>query len=286
MTPRTPAVVVVDLAGEAIDPHAPVLRADDPMIARGDGVFETLLVRDGRACLFDAHLARLAASAATVGLPAPDEARWRAATATALARWTGGEAVLRLLYGRAASGLPTTAAVTVSAVPGRVAVARRDGVAAVTLDRGMPGSSGTAPWSLATVKSMSYAVFAAAQREAERLGASDVVLVGSDGYVLEGARSSVVVAPEPGVLRTPAQASPILAGTTVDALFDVARHRGWRCERAPMRLEELVAAQGVWLLSSVTLAARVHTLDGVGLPAATVAAEIAELVDLGVAGKR
>jgi 4-amino-4-deoxychorismate lyase len=135
---------------------------------------------------------------------------------------------------------------------------------------------------LAGVKSMSYAVFAAAQREADRLGASDVVLVGSDGYVLEGARSSVVVAPEPGVLRTPALSSPILPGTTVDALFDVAARRGWRCERAAIRVTDLGVAQGLWLLSSVTLAARVHTLDGVALPHAPMAAEVAELVDLGV----
>jgi 4-amino-4-deoxychorismate lyase len=281
MTPRTTAVVVVDLARGVLDPHTPVLRADDPMIARGDGIFETLLVSDGRACLLDAHMARLAASAATVGLPPLDDVGWRASIATALARWSGGEAVLRLLYGRGGGGAPT-AMVTVSAVPQRVVAARRDGVAAVTLDRGSPGVGAGSPWSLAGVKSMSYAVFAAAQREAERLGASDGVLVGSDGYVLEGARSSVVVAPEPGVLRTPARSSPILPGTTVDALFDVAVRHGWRCERAPLRAADLVAAHGLWLCSSVTLAARVHTLDGVALPPPPMAAEVAELVDLGV----
>ena len=281
MTPRTPAVVVVDLAAGVLDPHTPVLRADDSMIARGDGVFETLLVRDGRACLLDAHLARLAASAATIGLPPLDDAGWRAATATAVAGWSGGEAVLRLLYGRGTGEAPT-AMVTVSAVPQRVVAARRDGVSAVTLDRGSPGVGPAGPWSLAGVKSQSYAVFAAAQREAERLGASDVVLVGSDGYVLEGARSSVVVAPEPGVLRTPAQSSPILPGTTVAALFDVAVRRGWRCERAPIRVTDLGVAQGLWLLSSVTLAARVHTLDGVALTHAPMAADVAELVELGV----
>jgi 4-amino-4-deoxychorismate lyase len=36
------------------------------------------------------------------------------------------------------------------------------------------------------------------------------------------------------------------------------------------------------LLSSVTLSARVHTLDGVALPHAPMAAKVAELVDLGV----
>jgi 4-amino-4-deoxychorismate lyase len=46
-----------------------------------------------------------------------------------------------------------------------------------------------------------------------------------------------------------------------------------------MSKADLVAAQGVWLLSSVTLAARVHTLDGESLRAAPMAADLAVLVD-------
>ncbi|MGB8404818.1 MAG: aminotransferase class IV, partial [Mycobacterium sp.] len=44
------------------------MRADDPVFTRADGVFETLLVRAGRPCLLDAHLARLQASAVLAGL--------------------------------------------------------------------------------------------------------------------------------------------------------------------------------------------------------------------------
>jgi 4-amino-4-deoxychorismate lyase len=72
---------------------------------------------------------------------------------------------------------------------------------------------------------------------------------------------------------------PILAGTTVQAFFAVAQERGLLCQHAMLRKADLVAAQGVWLLSSVTLAARVHTLDGAGLRAAPMAAELATLVD-------
>ena len=51
--------VVVTLDGELHDPQAPLLFADDLAAVRGDGIFETLLVRDGRPCLLEAHLARL-----------------------------------------------------------------------------------------------------------------------------------------------------------------------------------------------------------------------------------
>ena len=85
----------------------PIGHLDDPMFARGDGVFETVLLRDARACLLDAHLERLARSAAIVGLPRPDPERWRAATLVAAAQRGGhGDAVLRMVFGRAAGRRP------------------------------------------------------------------------------------------------------------------------------------------------------------------------------------
>src|SRR3954452_14837151 len=79
MATRTDIVVALD--GRVVDTDRPVLHADDPMFARGDGVFETLLVRGGVARLLDAHLIRLARSAAIIGLPAPDLERWRSCVA-------------------------------------------------------------------------------------------------------------------------------------------------------------------------------------------------------------
>ena len=72
---------------------------------------------------------------------------------------------------------------------------RRDGVSAVTLDRGLPANGVDAmPWLLAGAKTLSYAVNMAALRHAARQGAGDVIFVSSDGYILEGPRSTVVIA--------------------------------------------------------------------------------------------
>jgi 4-amino-4-deoxychorismate lyase len=283
MATRTDIVVTLD--GRVVDSDHPVVRADDPMFARGDGVFETLLVRGGRACLLDAHLTRLARSAAIVGLPGPDLRRWRTAAVVGAERWTdASEGVLRLVYGRARGG--PTGFVTVSGLPPRVLAARRDGVSAMTLQRGAARADESADelWSIAGAKSLSYAVNAAALRHAERLGVGDVVFTSADGFVLEGPRSSVLIADADGVLLTPPSTLPILPGTTVQAVFDVARAHGRPCRARLVHLDELLAAAGVWLLSSVTLAARVHTLDGVRLPAKPVAAEVAALVDEAVGG--
>ena len=281
--------IVVTLAGEVVPADQPVGRVDDPLFARGDGVFETLLLRNGRGCLIGAHLERLARSASTVGLPPPDVAQWRNAVASAAQAWPGaGEAVMRLVFGRVGGGGPT-GFVTVSPLPDRALIARRDGVSAMTLDRGISAAGGTGgaapvPWSIAGVKSLSYAANAAALRHAQRLGVGDVVLTSTDGFVLEGPRSNVVIAAADGVLATPPGTLPILAGTTVKAAFDVARRRGERCEERPLRIADLLAAKGVWLLSSITLAARVHTLDGAVLPVADVSVDMAEIIDEAVGG--
>ncbi|MGH3583343.1 MAG: aminotransferase class IV [Mycobacterium sp.] len=260
------AGLIVTLDGLVHGVDEPLVRATDPVLTHGDGVFETTLVRDGRACLLSAHLSRLSVSARIAGLPAVDTELFRAAAATAVSRWTG-DAVLRLVHGRGA------AFAAVSPVPNRVAGARRDGVAAVTLEIGRRG----APAVLSGAKSLSYAHHSAALREAAGRGAGDAIYVDADGLVLEGPRSSVVIA-DGEILVSPPPTLPILAGTTVHALFQVVPRSAYR----PLRVSELFAAQGVWLLSAVTLAARVHTLDGVGLPPAPGAAQLAAWVDTAV----
>jgi len=79
--------VLVTLDGDVCDPDQPLLTADDLAAVRGDGIFETLLVRDGRACLVAAHLDRMARSAEMMELPEPDPAAWQRAIATAVAVW-------------------------------------------------------------------------------------------------------------------------------------------------------------------------------------------------------
>lgn len=288
--------VVVTLDGELHPPGTPLLSADDLAAVRGDGVFETLLVRDGGACLVEAHLGRLSQSAKLLDLPEPDPAGWRRAIDLAARQWaadTADEGAMRLVYSRGRErGSAPTAYVTVNPIADRIAAARRDGVAAVTLPRELPSSGVEAmPWLLAGAKTLSYAINMAALRHAARQGAGDVIFVSSDGYVLEGPRSTVVIAVggENGgnvCLLTPPPWYPILRGTTQQALFGVARAKGYDCDYRALRVADLFAAQGLWLVSSMTLAARVHTLDGRVLPSAPMAAEFAELVDAAIVSDR
>jgi 4-amino-4-deoxychorismate lyase len=281
--------VVLTLDGEFHSPSAPLLHADDLAAVRGDGVFETMLVRDGLPCLPEAHLERLTQSASLISLPIPDFDAWRSASRAAASRWaatTSDEGLMRWVYSRGReSGGPPTAYITVGSLPERVAAVRRDGVAVLTLAREMPTTASAAPWLLAGAKTLSYAINMAALRHAAERDAGDVIFVSTDGYVLEGPRSTVVIATDDGLL-TPPPSLPILAGTTQQALFGVAAEKGYRCDYRPLRPADLLAARGIWLISSITLAARVHTLDGRPLSGGFPADEFAELVDLAIVSDR
>ncbi|MGW4477273.1 aminodeoxychorismate lyase [Rhodococcus triatomae] len=276
--------VLVTLDGVVQDANAPLLCADDLAAVRGDGAFETVLVRGGSPRTIELHLTRFANSAAMLDLPRPDLDAWRAAVAVAAEEWgVEREGAMRLVLSRGReSGGDPTAYVTVAPIAERVAAARRDGVSVCTLERGFSVDVvRTAPWLLLGAKTLSYATNMAAVRYAQSKGMDDVIFTSSEGLVLEGPRSTVLIA-RGRTLITPPVEHGILPGTTQQALFAVAGAHAFRCETAALRPADLIAADGVWLLSSVTLAARVHTLDGLPLPEPDVADELSGLVDLAV----
>ena len=216
--------VLVTLDGVVRDPDVPLVHADDLATVRGDGVFETVLIRGGVACTVELHLARLARSAETLDLPCPDPGSWRSAIAVAVAEWGGDrDGIMRLVYsrGRESGGGPT-AFLTVGPVPERVRTARRDGISVCTLARGFSVDlAGAAPWQLLGAKTLSYATNMAALRHAHSIGADDVIFISSEGFVLEGPRSTVLLA-RGRTLITPPADQGILPGTTQQALFEVA----------------------------------------------------------------
>lgn len=276
---------------------------------RGDGIFETLLVRGGKACCVGLHLERLARSAAALDLPAPDEQAWRSAIETGVRAWakengsddgSSPEGLMRLVYSRGREIAPVdqvvardrtetgltresneaTAYVTVNPVPDRVRAARTDGVSAITLDRGYSVDyAQQAPWALLGAKTLSYATNMAAQRYAASQGADDVIYVSSEGQVLESPRSTVIVVRGRTLVTPPPEKVGILSGTTQQALFATAQKEGWDTSMESLRTADLIQADAVWLLSSVTLAARVRELNGFTLAAPQRPEDFVTLVD-------
>ena len=256
--------VLVTIDGTVLDPGVPLLAGDDLAAVRGDGVFETLLVRGGVVREQEAHLARLVRSALALELGEPDLDAWRACIAVVRDQWgSPDDLVVRLLLSRGREGSPTpTAWATGSPVSATSVHQRTHGVSVLRLERGYASDvAERAPWLLLGAKTLSYAVNMAVLRYAAERGADVVVHTSADGFVLEGPTSTVVLGAGRS-LRTPPSGSGVLAGTTQQALFRAAAAAGWDCRVEPVRAADLETADGVWLLSSVRLLARVHTLDG------------------------
>lgn len=252
---------------EFVDPTSPQLEVMDLAATRGDGVFETVSIGRGHLQALDPHLRRFVASAAKLDLPEPDLAAWRdicAAVAARLAHHP--EAFVKIVLTRGVEGgeLPTAWAYGVAS-PDNTAV-HRDGIAIVLLDRGYRHDVAiTSPWLLAGAKTLSYAINRAAFREAARRGADDALFVSSDGILLEGAISNLVLR-DGTRLRTPRLDLGILAGTTQADLFRWAETEGFTTEFATLTPDDLAAADGAWLVSSVRHAAPVRAVDGVETP--------------------
>jgi 4-amino-4-deoxychorismate lyase len=242
----------------------PVVTAFDQGLGRGDGVFESVLVTGGATPHLEAHLRRLARSAALLELPDPGADVWRALVATAADGWpadTDGACRLFLTRGLG-EGQPPTCLALLAPVTADVLRQREHGVSVVSLGLGLAaGARAAAPWLLGGAKTLSYAINMAALRHAHGLGADDVVLTSVEGRLLEGPTSTVVWAAG-GTLHTPPLDTGILAGTTTARLFERAADDGWPTATTPGTVADLHAADAVWLLSGIRGAAAVHTLDG------------------------
>lgn len=261
MEPRVLAVL-----GRGVVPlDTPLLRADDLGVTRGDGVFETINVREGRAWLLDKHLARLAASAGRLALELPPPAALEDLAAAALEAWPAGrEGALKLVCTRGPED--ESASPTVYALVFPVGIPalrqRRQGIRVLTAPLGIAADARTAaPWLLGDVKSLSYAVNMAARRWAEDHGADDALFVSTEGLVLEGPTSSVAWVTE-GTLCTVPDDTGILPGITVGYLLDHADELALASARRNATVADLLAADGVWFCSSIRGLAQVVELDG------------------------
>lgn len=264
-----PAPGSADSPGRLVEAEVehPQLSVLDVAATRGDGIFETLSIGRGHPQAFDAHLARFARSARMLDLPVVDDSLWRDAVLAIADRLADhDEAWVKIVLTRGVESvtgsgpsLPTGWAYgTVSPAFRRE---RTEGIDVVMLDRGLRSDvSSTSPWLLAGAKTLSYAVNRAAVREAQRRGADDVIFVSSDGLLLEGPTSTLVIR-RGDELATPPDAFGILPGTTQVDLFAAADQWGLSTSIMPLTADDLHAADAAWLVSSVRHAAPVRSVD-------------------------
>lgn len=268
MTAREHLVLVVTGPGQnGLLVDADVTQAQvsvlDVGVTRGDGIFETISIGAGHPQALDAHLDRFARSARMLDLPEPDLGLWRDAVAAVAARLAEHEeAWVKTVLTRGIEGQPMPTGWAYGTVSPSFRRERTDGIDVVLLDRGLRSDApATSPWLLAGAKTLSYAVNRAAVREAQRRGADDVIFTSTDGFLLEGPTSTVVLR-QGDLLRTPPDSVGILPGTTQADLFAAADQWGLTTAVEPLTPDDLHAADAAWLVSSVRHAAPVRSVDG------------------------
>jgi branched-chain amino acid aminotransferase len=202
-----------------------LLDADDAVVSVldhgltvGDGVFETILVRDAVPFALTRHLARLERSSAGLGLVPVEQRRVREAVAAVVGSAGDDAARARLR-------------ITVTSGVGPFGSERGTGdpTLVVTLTPASPWPAtttlATVPWvrnersAIAGLKTTSYAENAVALAAAHARGASEAVLADTTGRLSEctGSNVFVVVGDE---LLTPRLASGCLAGVTRELVLE------------------------------------------------------------------
>lgn len=198
------------------DPTAPAVRVTDHGLTVGDGVFEAIKVVGGVPFALDLHLARLARSAAGLGLSEIDLVGVRRGVAAVLdgqdlplgrirVTVTAGEAPLGSGRGEHP---PTVVVVAAPMAP------TADSTSVVTV-----------PWprnehsAIAGLKTTSYAENVVALAEAKRRGATEAIFANIAGHLCEGTGSNVFYVVD-GQVRTPTLASGCLAGVTRALVLD------------------------------------------------------------------
>lgn len=197
----------------------------------GDGVFETILVRDGAPFALTRHLARLQRSLAGLGIDGPATGRVR-------------EAVEAVVSGSGVGTDFSRLRITVTSGAGPFGSDRGDAAATlvVTLAEAAPWpattSIATVPWArnersaIAGLKTTSYAENAIALAEAKRRGASEAVLADTHGRLSECTGSNVFVVLD-GVVHTPSLDTGCLAGVTRELVLE------WGADVAELRESHL-----------------------------------------------
>ncbi len=257
------------------DPQLMCVPVDDHLLHRGDGVFETLLAEEGALYNLDAHLQRLASSAAAIGIACPAYDILRAKTLDVFRAAGQPRALGRILLGRGPGGfavdprecLAPSLYIIVYAAPPPF-MERNPGGASVVLSQVPPKTGG-----LATIKTCNYLPNVLMKMEAIRAGAHFVLGVDSDGFLTESYTENFAAVDRDGaLLLTPAQHH--LPGTTLARVADLARAAGRPVRETKLRPADLDRLAELLVVGTTAYVTRVSRIDGRPAPQGPVAEQL------------
>jgi branched-chain amino acid aminotransferase len=233
------------------DELVPIVDAKVSVLDHGftvaDGVFETLLVKDGEAFALDRHLARLAKSASGLGISLPDVAVVSSGVSQVLT------ANPKVDFGRLR--------ITVTSGSGPLGSDRTSAAPTLVISlaeqAAWPVSTKVllVPWTrnenspLAGLKTTSYAENVYALDAAKSQGFSEAIFCDTSGRLCEGTGSNIFLVKDDQIF-TPSQASGLLRGITRDLVIEWANEAGFVIVERDVDPKELWDADEVFITSS------------------------------------
>src|SRR6185437_535272 len=244
---------IASIDGALSQPDEAKVSVYDRGFLYGDSVFETIRTYAGEPFALDEHMARLARSAAKVGIAMPlppADFGMEVRRAVRAARNPESSARIMLTRGSGPLGLdPALAAaplrvVLVEPLAPPPAALYRDGVAVVTVrtERAADAAQGA--------KVGNYLASMLALKEAKSRGAHEALILDTAGHVVEGTTSNVFVVRR-GEITTPPEQANILPGITRAHLLDVAAELGRPVHLAALTPADLASADEVFISSSL-----------------------------------
>ena len=235
----------------------------------GDGIYEVVPVYAGRLFRFDHHMARLERSLKECRIPNPhSRAEWAGIIGSLVTRYAASQGIQaeasdQLIYLQITRGvalrdhvmpadITPTVFVMTNAMKPVPAEQRSQGVACVTAD--------DFRWEKAHIKSTSLLGAVFARQISFDVGAIETVMF-RDGWLTEASASNVLIV-RGGAIVAPPKDHQILPGITYDATIEFAREAGMPMEIRPVRREEALSADEMWLSSSTKEVLAITTLDG------------------------
>lgn len=212
-----------------------------------DGVFETLLIKDGRVFALDRHLARLAKSALGLGIIAPE----RSVVSDAIAKVLASNP--KISFGR----LRVTLTSGAGPLGSDRSAAQPTLVVSIAEQAPWPESTATllVPWTrnenspLAGLKTTSYAENVFALDAAKKHGFSEAIFCDTSGRLCEGTGSNIFLIKDDQII-TPSEESGLLRGITRDLILELARESGFEVFERDVDPQELWEADEVFITSS------------------------------------
>jgi D-alanine transaminase len=251
----------VYLNGSFVPYDQALVSVEDRGMLFADGVYEVIRAYGGHLFEPEAHLERLAASAAEVRLPLPPLDDLRAAISGVMALSGLPDCSVYIQVTRGAAG-PRAHALPAAVRPTVFVAARpvprpdpthvRDGAAAITVpDR---------RWHMCHVKSIGLLLNTLAKQAAVDAGAQEAIFV-RDGVVTEGSATNCFAVFD-GVVATHPEGPHILAGITRQVLLDICRSEGIPCREEPFLVSRLYGADEAFVTGTNSEVLPVTTLDG------------------------